>query len=171
MRNMQEIKVKIVLLGNPAVGKTSLIRKFVYDAYSDEYIGTLGTKVSKKTVRIDDKEVTMMIWDLMGEHEFRRMQNMAFSGTQGALVVCDLTRKETLGGFDFWPESLMKVAGEVPIIFLGNKDDLPNLHIAPSDIEPYARKHNTEYYLTSAKTGNHVEEAFRNLARKIVERM
>ncbi len=168
---MQEIKVKVVLLGNPAVGKTSLIRKFVYDVYSDDYIGTLGTKVSKKTVKIDDKQVMMMIWDLMGEHEFRRIQQMAFSGTQGALVVCDLTRKETLEGFDFWPDSLMNVAGDVPIIFLGNKNDLPDQQIGEGDIRPYAEKYGTEYYLTSAKTGDHVEEAFHNLARKIVERM
>lgn len=168
---MDEIKVKVVLLGNPAVGKTSLIRKFVYDAYSDDYIGTLGTKVSKKSVDIDGTQVTMMIWDLMGEHEFRRMQKMAFSGTQGALVVCDLTRKETLEGFDFWPTSLMEVAGDVPVIFLGNKNDLPEHQISASDIELYAKKYNTEYYLSSAKTGEHVEEAFHNLAKKILEGM
>ncbi len=168
---MDEIKVKVVLLGNPAVGKTSLIRKFVYDAYSDDYIGTLGTKVSKKTVHMEDASVTMMVWDLMGEHEFRRMQKMAFSGTQGALIVCDLTRRETLEGFDFWPSNLMEVAGDVPIIFLGNKNDLPNKQISASDIEPYAQKYGTEYYLTSAKTGEHVDEAFHNLAKKILERM
>ena len=168
---MGEVKVKICLLGNPAVGKTSLIRKFVYDVYSDKYIGTLGTKVSKKVVNIGDKQVTMLIWDLMGEHEFRRIQMTAFKGTQGALIVCDLSRKETLEGFDFWPKSLFEVTGELPIIFLGNKNDLPNKEITESDIKPYAEKYGTEYYLTSAKTGEHVEEAFHNLARKIVERM
>ena len=168
---MSEIKVKVVLLGNPAVGKTSLIRKFVYDMYSDDYIGTLGTKVSKKTVEIDGKQVTMMVWDLMGEHEFRRIQRMAFTGTQGALIVCDLTRRETLEGFDFWPSNLMEVAGEVPIIFLGNKNDLPDKQISAEDIGPYAERYGTEYYLTSAKTGEHVDEAFHNLARKILERM
>lgn len=168
---MQEIKVKVVLLGNPAVGKTSLIRKFVYDAYSDDYIGTLGTKVSKKTVEIDGKQVTMMIWDLMGEHEFKRIQMMAFKGTQGALVVCDLSRKETLEGFDFWPESLFEVAGNIPVLFLGNKNDIPEQKISAEDIRPYAERHKTEYYLTSAKTGDHVEEAFHNLAKKIVEEM
>jgi small GTP-binding protein len=168
---MAEIKVKICLLGNPAVRKTSLIRKFVYDVYSDKYIGTLGTKVSKKVVNIGDKEVTMLIWDLMGEHEFRRIQLTAFKGTQGALIVCDLTRKETLEGFDYWPENLFEVTGKVPIIFLGNKNDLPNKEISEDDIRPYAEKYGTEYYLTSAKTGEHVEEAFVNLAKKIVERM
>ena len=168
---MDEVKVKICLLGNPAVGKTSLIRKYVYDVYSDKYIGTLGTKVSKKVVRIGDRQVTMLIWDLMGEHEFRRIQMTAFKGTQGALIVCDLSRKETLEGFDFWPKSLFEVTGEVPIIFLGNKNDLPNKEITESDIKPYAERYGTEYYLTSAKTGEHVEEAFENLAKKIIERM
>lgn len=168
---MREIKVKICLLGNPAVGKTSLIRKYVYDVYSDKYIGTLGTKVSKKLVRIGEDSVTMLIWDLMGEHEFRRIQMTAFKGTQGALIVCDLTRKETLAGFDFWPENLFEVTGKIPVIFLGNKNDLPDKEITEEDIKPYAGKYGTEYYMTSAKTGAHVEEAFESLARKIVENM
>ena len=166
---MRELKVKICLLGNPAVGKTSLIRKYVYDVYSDKYIGTLGTKVSKKQVKIGEDNVTMLIWDLMGEHEFRRIQMTAFKGTQGALIVCDLTRKETLAGFDFWPKNLFEVTGKIPVIFLGNKDDLPDKEICEEDIRPYAERHGTDYYMTSAKTGVHVEEAFERLARKIVE--
>ena len=93
--NMQQKISKICIVGDPAVGKTSLIRRFVFDKYDDKYISTLGTKISKKDVLYNDKkiEMTMMIWDVIGQQSFKSIHKSAFKGAKGAFIVCDLTRK------------------------------------------------------------------------------
>ena len=93
------IKKKICLLGDAAVGKTSLIRRYVMDKYDDEYLSTLGTKVTKKEVEVIDDfnfvefQLTFMLWDVLGQKEFKRIHQAAFQGTKGALIVCDLSRQ------------------------------------------------------------------------------
>src|SRR5437870_2058230 len=97
----QKMKVKICLVGEGAVGKTCLIRRFIQDQFDDRYISTLGAKVSKKEIKVDGPnggmDVDMTIWDIMGEKGFRELLKEAyFHGAQGVLAVCDVTRKETL---------------------------------------------------------------------------
>ena len=100
MVDTYSLKVKICLVGDSAVGKTSLIRRYVMDIFDDKYLSTLGTKVSKKQVIIknEDREVafTFSIWDVLGQKDFKKIQNLAFRGSKGAMLVCDLTRKDTL---------------------------------------------------------------------------
>ena len=90
------IKRKILLLGDGAVGKTSFIRRFVVDKFSDDYITTIGTKVTKKDLRIESPskavELTFMIWDVLGQKGYKNIQESAFQGSKGALLVYDVTR-------------------------------------------------------------------------------
>src|SRR5436309_1950018 len=93
------VKRKILLLGDGAVGKTSLIRRFVVDKFSDDYITTIGTKVTKKDLRIESPskatDMTFMIWDVLGQKGYRGIQESSFQGAKGALLVYDVTRPET----------------------------------------------------------------------------
>jgi len=168
-------KRNIVLLGDASVGKTSLIRRFVMDQFSDQYITTIGSKVTKKelTLLTDDKktDMTLMVWDIIGQKGYRYTQALSFKGMHGAFLVADLTRKESLESLrSYWIPLILKMAGPVPMIFLGNKADLDNeRQYGIKDIEKIAATC-TAFgaqdicYITSAKTGAYVEEAFRNIA-------
>ncbi len=163
-----EIKRKVVLLGDAAVGKTSLVRRFVFDAFDDKYIMTIGTKVSKKTIDLvwDNIPIklNLMIWDVLGQQGFTQVQETAFKGSDGALIVCDLTRKNTLYSIaHYWLPTLERVAG-VPAILLANKKDLDNWELTYEEVENFANQIGVPFVLTSAKTGENVEEAFRKLA-------
>lgn len=158
---------KVCLVGDPAVGKTSLVRRFVLDQYDDSYIMTLGAKVMKKEVSLthDDRDfiVTLMIWDVMGQKHFKIIESVAFEHVAGALVVCDLTKKETLENVPYWIEALTNISGQIPIILLANKSDLEAAY-TEEDIRGVAAKYDNTFFYTSAKTGENVEAAFAKLA-------
>ncbi len=175
----KRMKVKVCLVGEAAVGKTSLIRRFVLENFDDKYIQTLGTKVSKKELsapNVDpsgDMKIDMTIWDIMGQKGFRELLREAyFFGAHGAIAVCDMTNRETLDELRYWIKALTDVAGEVPIVFVGNKADLESgAVIREDDVKALAAKYNAPEFMASAKTGENVETIFKALAEMIVAKM
>jgi small GTP-binding protein len=168
------MKVKVCFIGDAGVGKTSLIKRYVLDVFDDRYIATIGTKVTKKIVDVDGQaKVMMLVWDIMGQKGFRELLREAyFFGAHGAIAVCDLTNKETLEELRYWIKALTDVAGDVPIVFAGNKVDLENDRvIKEQDLQELASKYKGKAYLTSAKTGQNVEAVFKALAEAMSEKM
>jgi small GTP-binding protein len=168
------MKVKVCFIGDAGVGKTSLIKRYVLDVFDDRYIATIGTKVTKKIVDVDGQvKVMMLVWDIMGQKGFRELLREAyFFGAHGAIAVCDLTNKETLEELRYWIKALTDVAGDVPIVFAGNKVDLENDRvIKDEDFQELASKYKGKAYLTSAKTGQNVEAVFKALAEAMAEKM
>jgi Ras-related protein Rab-1A/Rab family protein len=168
------MKVKVCFIGDAGVGKTSLIKRYVLDVFDDRYIATIGTKVTKKIVDVDGQvKVMMLVWDIMGQKGFRELLREAyFFGAHGAIAVCDLTNKETLEELRYWIKALTDVAGDVPIVFAGNKVDLENDRvIKEQDLQELASKYKGKAYLTSAKTGQNVEAVFKTLATAMSEKM
>ncbi|MGQ9587858.1 MAG: Rab family GTPase [Thermoplasmata archaeon] len=169
-------KLKICLIGDVGVGKTSLVRRYVLDVFDDKYIATIGTKVTKKEVEVKDPEtgapqrIVLLIWDIMGQPSFREVLREAyFYGVEGALAVCDVTSKESLGELRYWIKAMTATTGKVPIVFLGNKCDLrEETRIPYQDLEVFARKHDSPSMLTSAKTGYNVEQAFTTIVDKML---
>ncbi len=173
----KRMKAKVCLVGDCAVGKTSLIRRFVLDAFDDSYIATMGAKVTKKEVGLQDDTygnlvVNLMIWDIMGDKSFRDLFKEAFfQGAQGVLAVCDVTRKDTLTGLNNWIGEVSKVAGHIPTQIIANKIDLaPTAEIDEHDIKSYCTSIDSDFVMTSAKTGENVEPAFETMARDIIDR-
>jgi small GTP-binding protein len=171
------LKSKVCLVGESAVGKTSLIRKFVLNSFDDQYISTIGTKVCKKPMVFEHAGVQvaidMMIWDIMGQSSFRTLlQDAYFYGASGIIAVCDATRRETLSALDGWVESVRQVAGDVPMVMLANKSDLKaQVQVSESDLELKARRHKaSSWHFTSAKTGENVAEAFQAIGASLVQR-
>jgi small GTP-binding protein len=172
----KHVKAKVCLVGDVAVGKTSLIRRFVQEEFDDRYIATVGTKVTKKTVNVDWRgtpaTLDMMVWDIMGEKGFRALLRDAyFEGSHGVIAVCDLTRKDTFYDLNNWVQMIRKQVGNVPVVFLGNKMDLKERRIvSEEELARMGTIHNAATFLASAKSGAGVNEAFKALADAIGHR-
>lgn len=173
LAGQKHVKAKVCLVGDVAVGKTSLIRRFVQDEFDDRYIATVGTKVTKKTAdvvwRAAPATLDMMVWDIMGEKGFRALLRDAyFEGSHGVIAVCDLTRKDTFYDLNNWVQMIRKQVGNVPIVFLGNKIDLKErLVVSEEELGRMGSIHNAPHFFCSAKTGAGVNEAFKALADAI----
>jgi small GTP-binding protein len=163
---------KMCVIGEAAVGKTSLIKRFVFDKFSDRYIATIGSKTSAKELQItnDSQDILLQlqIWDIIGLRSFAKLQTRAYKGADGAFIVCDISRKGTLKTFSLWLMALYKAAGEIPVVLLANKHDLePDFGV--KEIEEALGDYGFPYFLTSARTGENVEEAFISLGNLMVK--
>ncbi|MFQ5986014.1 MAG: Rab family GTPase [Thermoplasmata archaeon] len=172
-----KMKLKICLVGEAAVGKTSLIRRFVDDAFEDRYIATLGAKVIRRELRVrmpdSGKKIhtILTVWDILGHGGFRDIvKDSYFRGAQGILAVCDVTRPLTMAQLEGWKHSVWENAGEIPAYVLANKADLAEENrLEQDDLEAFCEGWGCPYLFTSAKTGRGVDEAFRGLTGSIVE--
>ncbi len=168
------IKRKVLLLGDGAVGKTSLIRRFVVDKFSDDYITTIGTKVTKKDLRIESPgkvtDITFMIWDVLGQKGYKNIQVSSFQGAKGALLVYDVARIDTLRSVkEYWIPHLLDVTKAIPIVLVGNKIDLSkDRSTARTDLEDAMEELRVNGFLSSAKTGESVEACFVCLAKHVL---
>lgn len=172
----RRMKVKVCLIGEHAVGKTSLIRRYVLDEFDDRYVVTLGAKVSKKEMTLDDEKrgpvgMDMTIWDIMGSRGFRELLREAyFHGAQAILAACDLTRYDTLEDLDSWVESVFRTVGEIPVVFAINKADLKDqAAFGEEQIKLATEGFDASWFHVSAKTGANVEALFRALAGTIAQ--
>jgi len=160
---MQKIVAKVVLIGSIGVGKTSLIRRFVHSKFSDQYLSTIGVKVDKKTISMDDAEIDLLIWDLAGEIYLNNLFDKYLHGASAVIGVFDLTRPDThdklLEVFDEISESNRNIQK----VIVGNKSDLAH----SDEYNKHVRQNYTYDFLTSAKTGAFVEDSFRSIAHKI----
>jgi Ras-related protein Rab-1A len=169
------MKSKVVLLGSGGVGKTSLIRRFVVDQYSDDYITTVGTKVSKRSLNLGhdaaEVEISMQIWDVLGQKGYSGVQETAMKGAQGVLFVYDVTDEDSRRNLeDYWMPAVWRLAGRVPMVIVGNKSDLVSDRVwAEEYLYFLAQKYSCPGLLTSAKTGDRVEQAFQSLGERILD--
>jgi small GTP-binding protein len=171
------MKMKVCLVGEPAAGKTSLVRRFVFNTFDPKYFSTIGTNIWKKKLQLthplnnDTFDVDMIVWDIMGQKQFRDLLRDAyFFGAKGVIVVCDSSRRETFDKLVHWIEAVTEITGDIPKFLIANKIDLGNLSFEESEMEEIAKSYDSPYQMTSAKTGEFVEEVFTSLATRIVQR-
>ena len=157
------------MLGIFAVGKTSLVQRFVKSIFSEKYLTTVGVKIDKKTLNVGNQVVDLMLWDLHGEDEFQKLQISYLRGASGYFLVADGTRASTLDGVLCLKETVDKALGKIPFLLLVNKVDL--LDEWEVDEGRLARLLEEDWTIlkTSAKSGQGVEEAFLALATKTME--
>lgn len=168
---MDMLKAKVALVGEASVGKSSLVRRFVFDAFDDP--PTPGATITRKevTVRVAEQsvDVVLMINDVLGEPSLRDvLKDACFLEVQGVLAIGDLTRPGTLGPLPDWIRAARSVSGSVPVALLGNKTDLTEADGASGALCQLADTLGAPSWRTSAKTGENVESAFSGLSRAIV---
>lgn len=163
------IQKKICMIGSFAVGKTSLVTRFVKSIFTEKYLTTIGVKIDKKTVEVNDQQINMILWDIHGEDDFQQISMSYLRGSSGYLLIVDGTRKNTLEkAFDLH-ERVEEKYGELPFILILNKSDLESdWEIDEKDMKKLYEM-NWDVVSTSAKTGDGVEAAFHKLAHKIMD--
>ncbi|MFX1378838.1 MAG: Rab family GTPase [Promethearchaeota archaeon] len=165
--------LKIVLLGEANVGKTSLVYRFIEDKFRENYKSTLGVNLLKKDMELNSFGfVSAQIWDLGGQESFKSLRKLYLEGANGALLVYDMTSQKSFEKLDDWVQSFREARDDAPIILIGNKSDLTNqIKIDENKSAEYANMNNMGLIITSAKTGQNVEEAFIKLAKQILEKI
>jgi small GTP-binding protein len=161
------IEKKICMLGAFAVGKTSLVARLVTSLFSDKYLTTLGVKIDKKVVHLEECDVCLLVWDIHGDDEFQKIRPAYLRGTSGYLLIVDGTRRATLETALALHDMVLQRLGNGPFVLVLNKADLRDeWEIDQATIESYGHK-GWSVVTTSAKTGQGVEETFVALAQRI----
>ncbi len=161
---------KICLLGSFAVGKTSLVARFVKSIYSDRYLTTVGVKVDKKTMNVNGREINLIVWDLAGEDEFQKVQMTYLRGASGYLLVADGTRRNTLDSARMLQQRVQEKFGSLPFVLVCNKVDLVDEWEIDDNAIAECEGQGWQVIKASAKTGEGVETAFNLLTEKIIGR-
>ena len=177
---LQKIKVesgeyafKLILGGEGGVGKTSMVHRFVEDAFQTDYKSTIGTSIMKKECKFEglDSKVRFVIWDLAGQAQFKRVRRSYLSNAETGILVFDVTRKETLDKIESWFNEIIDASSTISLILVANKVDLEGERVVTTEQgEELAKKLNLSYIETSAKTGENINDAFKMLALQIIKR-
>lgn len=164
--------LKIVVAGEGAVGKTSLIRRYVYNDFIDTKM-TIGVSFTSKEITIGDQAIKLSLWDFAGETNFRFVLERFCFGAAGAILVFDLTRVSSFYVLPEWVELIRRGAGEIPIILVGNKRDLirqENTSFTKPAIETFIRKFGLKEYIeASAREDTNIDQVFQTLLTHIRE--
>lgn len=157
------IAKKVLLVGNFGVGKTSLIRRFVLNEFSEAYISTIGVRVSTKIVELNTEKIKLLIWDVAGTKDDEKVPKAYFLGASAAMYVFDVSREETYLNLEQQIETVRQLSGLKEIMIVGNKKDLLSLN----QLDELKNKINIPINLiTSAKENENVEDAFTILAKQ-----
>jgi small GTP-binding protein len=162
------IQKKICMLGSFAVGKTSLVRRYVENMFSDKYLTTIGVKIDKKVITIQQEKMTLFIWDIAGENGYHQVHSSYLRGMSGYFLVADKTRMSTIENLLDVQERVKVAFQDVPHVLLMNKSDLTGQWDIDDPTIDKLQHDGFDVMMTSAKTGQNVEEAFSKLATKML---
>ncbi len=161
-----KLSKKVALVGAFGVGKSSLFRRYIDDAFSEDYKSTLGVQIQKKVIQMDNGiELSLILWDTEGQMDISDGKSAYLMGSHTFIYVFDLTRLDTYSGINSQIDFLKKNFPDVPIKIVGNKLD----SVFKTKVIPALSEYNVKYdYLTSAKTGEHVEELFNEISTLLI---
>ena len=164
---------QILLIGDSLVGKTCLIQRYVNGTFKDDYISTVGLDYHTKLEIINNLNVSVKLWDTAGQERFKALTASFFRNAEGVVIAYDVTNSESFDNLKFWISSIKTNLFEknifIPIIIIGNKIDLEDMREITKDVaSAFAKENKFKYFETSAKTGEGVDEAFRDLVNQVL---
>ena len=164
--------IRITMLGDSAVGKTSLISQFLTQNFDENYLTTIGKdKLEKKVVMKDGNEIKLIIWDTAGQERFHSIATSTIKGSHGIILTFDLTKRSSFNSLESWLNDIKENSNEVPVIIFGNKCDLfENYEVENEEAKKFAKEHNLQYFETSAKQNVNVQEGFNSIAEIAYEK-
>ncbi|MHA1402365.1 MAG: Rab family GTPase [Candidatus Helarchaeota archaeon] len=173
-----DYKIKIIVLGDPGVGKTTLLLRYVDQAFRELYIPTTGVQISTKRVKIGDDIIQLNLWDLAGEKKFKELQRIYYEGAVegGVIFAYDITRKKSFESLSNWIEDLQAAltvnVKDIDGTLIGNKVDLKaTRQVSIEEGKKLAEKYDLRFFETSALTGENVDEVFHDMAEKVYNRL
>ncbi len=164
-------KCQLLIIGDSTVGKTSILSKYASKTFNENYLATVGLDFFTKDDTIDNKIIRIKIWDTAGQERYKALTKCFFQKAQGVILVFDVTTRKTFDDLKFWIESINSNVYDnesIPIVIFGNKIDLQKREVTKKEATDFAEKNNFEYYETSAKTGEGVDNAIKELAKKVM---
>jgi small GTP-binding protein len=167
-----QLAFKVSVIGEHAVGKTSLIKRHMTNTFDEGYKASLGAAISTFKIKLDKNEVSLQIWDLAGQNPFRKVRHQYLFGSDFAVAVFDLTQRDSLDALTDWVADARSADPDISCILVGNKSDLVEereVHEAESKAA-MKRLKMMDYIETSAKDGTNVEALFQMIARVLVQR-
>ena len=173
MTNSQEFGFKITIVGDGGVGKTSLIKKFTKGTFEKDYNQTIGAQFSRYDIEIDGNLVNLIFWDIAGQDDFKFLHPLFYRESKGCIIVFSLEEnelgEESFNHIENWHNELKKYCSDILVIIFANKVDLiEEANLTKTNIQEIVRENNfLGYFLTSAKTGQGVHEAFKTIIEKL----
>ena len=166
---MAEISLKILLVGDSAVGKTTLLIKYIEDKFSDTHITTIGVEYKDKVITINGRKVNLQIWDTSGQERYQAITKNFYRNADGIIFVFDVTKEESFKHLKDWLNSSQDCDKEFKRIIVGNKIDLEEKRVIDKDrIDHFAEKENIQCFETSAKNGANVDVIFQKIGELIL---
>ena len=164
-------KIKLMILGDSTVGKSSILRQYCKKEFHEKYIGTIGIDFQIKYININNKKIKLQIWDTAGQERYRVVTKNYFNSSDGFIIIYDITNRESFNNVKNWIEQITALAGEnIKCIIFGNKNDLNNKRQVQKDEgKELAKNYNFNFFETSAKDGSNVEEGFNSIATSVMD--
>jgi len=164
---------KYIIVGDTGVGKSCLLLQFSEKKFNPKHLLTIGVEFGSKIVDMDNKQIKLQIWDTAGQEKFRAITRSYYRGAAGALLVYDITRRDTFENLQIWLDDCLKFSNpNIVIIIIGNKTDLESERQVPTEEGmEYARKNGFNFMETSAKNSDNVEEAFLRTAKEVYNKV
>ena len=166
-------KCQLLVIGNSAVGKSSILRRFTQDKFNPNYFATVGIDFFTKDVILDDKVIHIKIWDTAGQERYKSLTQGFFRNAQGIIIVYDITNQTSFDDLKYWIQSIennINLQNKIiPAIIIGNKIDILEREVDNISAENFAKEIKYKYFEVSAKSGQGVDEAIKYLIKKVIE--